>query len=73
MRKPEAGRNMRKGSIFSRIDVVLVGTGMAIAFSLIMIRLVSYIDSPDASSSEIIASYFQRLCAMTPFDFITCR
>jgi hypothetical protein len=70
MRKTDAGRNMHKGSILRRADVLLVGTGMAIAFSLIMIRLISYIDSPDASSSEIIASYFQRLCAMTPFDFM---
>lgn len=72
MKKTDAGRNMHKGSILSRVDVLLVGAGMAIAFSLIILRLISYIDSPDASSSEIIANHFQRLCAITPFDFM-CR
>lgn len=64
---------MNKQSILSRVDVMLVGTGMIIAFSFIMIRLFSYIDSPDANSSEIIASYLHRLCAAMPFESGMCR
>ncbi|HEX7032547.1 MAG TPA: hypothetical protein VF172_06065 [Nitrososphaera sp.] len=76
---------MHKGKIRSRIDVILVGTGMAIAFWLILIRLFGLIESTDPSSSEIVTSYFQRLseivtsyfqrlCVTMPFDLTTlCR
>lgn len=64
---------MNKQAILSRVDVMLVGTGMIIAFSLIILRLFSYIDSPDANSSEIIASYFHRLCAAMHFESGICR
>lgn len=63
-----------KGKTLGRIDVILVGIGMAIAFSLILMRLFGLIESPDASASEIVANYFQRVCVIMPFDLVTlCR
>ncbi|MEP0825455.1 MAG: hypothetical protein HRF40_08220 [Nitrososphaera sp.] len=60
-----------KGKVLSRIDVILVGAGMVIAFSLILIRLLGLVESPTASSSEIVASFLQRLCVTMPFDLMT--
>ncbi|HXG06181.1 MAG TPA: hypothetical protein VNI77_02510 [Nitrososphaera sp.] len=72
---------MRKARIRSRMDTILAGTGMMIAFSLILLKLLSLVETPDASSSEIVASYFQRhyviiqcLCTTLQLDhLVLCR
>jgi hypothetical protein len=76
---------MRKRRIRNKIDIVFVGIGMVLAFSLIMVKLVGYSSNPSnpisieivtsylQQSIEIVTSYLQQLCAAIPFDIIVCR